>query len=160
MNDHCAGLMRSDGLVSFLCARDTNLAGDVPSFFSGTTIACLRHFHESRNIVKRQKCKLVAYIFSLDTCHVNLDGTAPAALAAYVLHEVKNNVVGCGGHSLILALEPNGIEMASSEKLAGLENWLGTQRMPSDALLSKILKFGPILESAVSSPEKEKAQPA
>src|SRR5438105_14652444 len=76
LNDHCAGLMRSDGLVSFLCARDTNLAGDVPSFFSGTTIACLRHFHESRNIVKRQKCKLVAYIFSLDTCHVNLDGTA------------------------------------------------------------------------------------
>jgi hypothetical protein len=70
-----------------------------------------------------------------------------AALAAYVLHEVKNNVVGCGGDSLIIALEPNGIKMPSSEKLDALEDWFGTTRMPSDALLSDILKkFGPILE--------------
>jgi len=80
-----------------------------------------------------------------------------AALAAYVLHEVKNNVVGCGGHSLILALEPNGIKMASSENLARLENWFGTTHMPSDAFFAKTLKkFGPILESAVSSLQKEK----
>ena len=74
-----------------------------------------------------------------------------AVLAAYVLHEVKNNVSGCGGSSLILALEPNGLRVASSEKLAKLEDWFGTNRMPSDALPSKILKeFGPILESTVS----------
>lgn len=70
-----------------------------------------------------------------------------ATLAAYVLHEVKNNVVGCGGHSLIIALGPKGIKVVSSEKLAKLENWFGTTRMPSDILSSKVLKkFGPILE--------------
>lgn len=75
-----------------------------------------------------------------------------AMLAAYVLHEVKNNVVGCGGPSLILALEPNGIKLASSEKLAKLESWFGTARMPSDVLPSKILnEFGSILEGAVST---------
>lgn len=75
-----------------------------------------------------------------------------AVLAAYVLHEVKNNVVGCGGSSLILALEPNGMKLAPPEKLSKLENWFGSTRMPSDALPSKILKeFGSILESAVSN---------
>jgi hypothetical protein len=75
-----------------------------------------------------------------------------AVLAAYVLHEVKNNVVGCGGSSLILALQPNGMKLVSSEKLSKLENWFGSTRMPSDALPSKILKeFGPILGSVISS---------
>ena len=75
-----------------------------------------------------------------------------AVLAAYVLHEVKNNVVGCGGSSLILSLEPNGMKLVSPEKLSKLENWFGSTRMPSDALPSKILKeFGPILESAISN---------
>lgn len=77
-----------------------------------------------------------------------------AILAAYVLHEVKNNVAQCGGPSLILALQPNSIKVASSEKLAKLENWFGTTRMPFDALSSKILKkFGSILEGAVSANE-------
>lgn len=83
-----------------------------------------------------------------------------AVLAAYVLHEVKNNVVGCGGHSLILALEPSGITVASTEKLAKLENWFGTARMPSDALAPKVLKeFGSILERAVSTLPRENARP-
>jgi hypothetical protein len=75
-----------------------------------------------------------------------------AILAAYMLHEVKSNIVGCGGASLILALEPNGIKLASSEKLAKLEGSFGSTRMPSDASPSKVLKeFGPILEGAVGN---------
>jgi len=70
-----------------------------------------------------------------------------ALLAAYILHEAKNNVIGCGGSSIVLALEPNGLKMASPENLGKLEQWFGTTRMPSNTLFAKILKkFGPILE--------------
>ncbi len=75
-----------------------------------------------------------------------------ALLAAYILHEAKHNVVGCGGASLVLGLEPNGIKMVRSEKLDTLEKGFGTTRMPADLLPTKMLKdIGPILESAVSS---------
>jgi hypothetical protein len=82
-----------------------------------------------------------------------------ALLAAYVLHEVKNNVVGCGGSSLILALEPNGMKLVSSEKLSKLENWFGSTRMPSDAIPSKILnEFGSILESTLTGAVPQEPQ--
>jgi hypothetical protein len=74
-----------------------------------------------------------------------------ALLAAYILHEAKHNVVGCGGSSLILGLEPSGIKMVSSEKLDTLEKCFDTTRMPADSLPIKMLKdLGPILEGAVS----------
>jgi hypothetical protein len=82
--------------------------------------------------------------------HRNISADQAAALAAYILEEAKENVVGCGGLSQIMWIGKKGLKTVSHQKLELLKSWLSEQgrRMPN---LGKLpTRISPILEASIT----------
>jgi len=71
-----------------------------------------------------------------------------ALIAAYILHEVKRNVRGCGGISTIIALEPRSMGAALSNVVEKIEKRFKRNFVPEDfsdvhPLLDRLISSGP-----------------
>jgi 20S proteasome alpha/beta subunit len=89
--------------------------------------------------------ELARYVMSnfYDPAYTTEEG---ALLAAYVLHEVKENIRGCGGLSTIVAVEPNSFGATRVKDIKKLERKFTNSFSPND-----FKEFHPLLDRIISS---------